>query len=220
MAVIQMKKLSFLLGVLVFIFLNISSLNAKTPAEDLFGKMEQHLRQLRSLEVVYIAEGEAFPEGGQTGRMVWTRPDGFFHDSPEWTLAQHGDERWRYLKAQQTLILEDVREDDPLMPEQVLFALGRDVEPEALEAEPSVGDASKLTLRAAVEEESSSIWLWVREGAVAPFKLAWPLADGTIVTYRIETWREDIVVEDSLFVPPEAKQVINFRQSKESGGTR
>jgi len=197
-----------------------AGVRAATPAEDLFAKMEHHLRQLSSLEVVYKAEGEAFPESGQAGRMVWTRPDGFFHDTPEWTLAQRGEERWRYLKAQQTLILEDVREDDPLMPEQVLFALGRDVEPGALETDPSEENASKLTLIAALEEGSSSIWLWLNEGSITPFRLAWPLADGTVVTYRIEAWHEDILAPDSLFRPPEASHVINFRQSKESEGAR
>ncbi len=193
---------------------------AATPADDLYAKMERHLRQLRSLEVIYKAEGAAFPEGGQAGRMVWRRPDGFFHNTPEWALAQRGSERWRYLKAQQTLILEDVHEDDPLMPEQVLFALGKSVAPEGLETDSTEENASKLTVAAALDEESRTIWLWMKEGSLTPFKMSWPLADGTVVSYRVEAWHENILAPDSLFLPPEASHVINFRQSKESGGTR
>lgn len=193
---------------------------ASTPAEDLFARMEHHLRGIGSLEVTYTAEGEAFSESGQTGRMIWTRPDGFFHDTPEWTLAQQGKERWRYLKQQQTLILEDVREDDPLLPEQVLFALRQDIKQESLETDPTEENTQKLTLGMTFEEETSSVWIWLRSGSITPFRLAWPSADGTIITYRIDAWRENVPIDENLFRPPTAEHVINFRPSKNSGGLK
>jgi outer membrane lipoprotein-sorting protein len=214
-----MRRRFFLL-IIILVSSTGGMASASTPAEDLFAKMEHHLRGISSLEVTYKAEGEAFPEGGQSGRMVWTRPDGFFHDTPEWMLAQRGTERWRYLKEQQTLILEDVREDDPLLPEQVLFTLRQDVKPEALETDPSEGNASKLTLRMTVEDEVGSIWLWLRKDSVTPFRLAWAGTEGTIITYRIDTWNENVPVEESLFQTPKAEHVINFRLSKDSGGLK
>ncbi|MBM3324503.1 MAG: hypothetical protein FJY66_02415 [Calditrichaeota bacterium] len=199
---------------LFFLVLGFSCAQASTPAEDLFARMERHLQKLKSLEVVYRAEGAAFPEGGQSGRMIWVRPDGFYHDTPEWTLAQRGRERWRYLKNQQTLILEDVRPDEPLLPEQVLFAMREDVEPETLEVEQEEGSAHKLTLRATSDNAEGLISLWLRQGAVSPCKLSWPLVDGSIVSYRVESWREDMPVDDALFIAPQTEHLIDFRENK------
>lgn len=188
--------------------------SAGTPAEELFDKMERHLRRLGSLEVVYTAEGTAFPDSGLRGRMLWVRPGSFYHDTPEWTLAQRGNERWRHLKGQQTLILESVRADEPLLPEQVLFALRRDVEPETLETDPEEAGAHKLTLRTIGESGEGHLWLWLRRDAVTPFKLAWPIPDGTLVAYRVESWRERVHVEDDLFTPPRAEHVIDWRPAR------
>jgi hypothetical protein len=187
---------------------------AGTPAEELFDKMERHLRQLGSLEVIYTTEGPAFPDSGYRGRMLWVRPGGFYHDTPEWTLAQRGDDRWRYLKNQQTLILESVREDEPLLPEQVLFALRRDVQPDSLEIDPSEDGAHKLTLTASGESGEGVLWLWFHGDAVTPFKLAWPLPDGTLAAYRVQSWRERVHVDDDLFVPPRVDHVIDWRIPK------
>ncbi|MFH1010901.1 MAG: hypothetical protein V1784_06680 [bacterium] len=208
-----MRKCIILFAMFVFACVAFSK-EAATPAEDLFTKTERHLQKLKSLEVVYGAEGAAFPEGGQSGRMVWVRPDGFYHDTPEWTMAQRGRERWRYLKEQQTLILEDVRAEEPLLPEQVFFALREDVKPETLEADPEEGGAHKLTLRATAENSEGMIWLWLRQGAVTPFKLAWPLVDGSVITYRVESWQEEMPVDNALFVAPQTEHVIDFRENK------
>lgn len=190
------------------------SIYAGTPAEELFDKMERHLRQLGSLEVIYAAEGPAFPDSGYRGRMLWVRPGGFYHDTPEWTLAQRGDDRWRYLKKQQTLILESVRTDEPMLPEQVLFALRRDVVPDTLEIDPSEDGAHKLTLNVSGESGEGALWLWFRGDAVTPFKLAWPLPDGMLAAYRIQSWRERVHVDDDLFVPPRVDHVIDWRMPK------
>lgn len=203
----------FALAILLTIVL-AASVYAGTPAEELFGKMERHLRELGSLEVVYTVEGIAFPDSGYRGRMLWVRQGGFYHDTPEWTLAQRGDDRWRYLKNQQTLILESVRGDEPLLPEQVLFALRRDVEPGTLETDPTEDGAHKLTLITSDESGEGNLWLWFRGDAITPFKLAWPLPDGTLAAYRVQSWRERVRVDDDLFTPPRVEHVIDWRVAK------
>jgi outer membrane lipoprotein-sorting protein len=208
-----MRNRSVLIAIF-FLASAVASAEAATPADELFAKMERHLRNLDSLQVIYRAEGAAFPEGGESGTMVWVRPDGFYHDTPEWTLAQRGRERWRYLRDQQTLILEDVRPDEPLLPEQVLFELRRDVEPETVETDSVEEGALKLTLKETGEDQPGHIWLWMRPESVTPFKLSWPLADGTMVTYRVESWRENAPVSDTLFDAPQTENVIDFREDK------
>jgi outer membrane lipoprotein-sorting protein len=209
----DMRNRSVLLAIFLFAFAVVPG-RAATPAQDLFAKMERHLRDLNSLQVTYQAEGAAFPEGGERGTMVWVRPDGFYHDTPEWTLAQRGRERWRYLKDQQTLILEDVRPDEPLLPEQVLFELRQDVEPETVETDSGEAGALKLTLSETGENEPGHVWLWMRPESVTPFKLSWPLADGTIVIYRVESWQENAPANDALFDAPHTENVIDFREGK------
>ncbi len=194
----------------------VPCLYAGTPAEQRFDKMERHLRELQSLEVHYTAEGEAFADSALGGRMVWIRPDRFYHDTPEWTLAQHGDEKWRYLKGQSTLILETVRDDDPQLPEEVLFALNEEVAAETLAIDPAESGAHKLTLKTTNEQATGEFWLWLHADSDQPLKIAWRLPDGTVAAYRVETWRENISVDDGLFTRPDASETIDFRLKKET----
>ncbi len=194
----------------------VPCLYAGTPAQERFEKMERHLRELPSLEVRYTAEGEVFADSALNGRMVWIRPDRFYHDTPEWTLSQHGDERWRYLKSQSTLILETVRDDDPQLPEEVLFALNEDVTAETLAIDPAESGAHKLTLHATNEQTADEFWLWLQTDSDQPLKIAWRLPDGTIAAYRVESWRENIAVDDGLFTRPEANEIIDFRLKTET----
>ena len=194
----------------------VPCLLAGTPAEQRFDKMERHLRELQSLEVRYTAEGEVFADSALGGRMVWIRPDKFYHDTPEWTFAQHGGEKWRYLKSQSTLILETVQGDDPQLPEEVLFALHEDVTAETLAIDPAESGAHKLILKATNEQAANEFWLWLHIDSDQPLKIAWRLPDGTVAAYRVETWRENISVDDGLFVRPDASETIDFRLKKET----
>ncbi|MBU1937246.1 hypothetical protein KKG05_07595 [bacterium] len=194
----------------------VPCLQAGTPAQERFDKMERHLRELQSLEVRYTAEGESFADSALEGRMVWIRPDRFYHDTPEWTLSQRGDEKWRYLKKQNTVILETVRDDDPQLPEEVLFALNEDVTAETLTVDPAESGAYKLTLHATNEQTVDEFWLWLQADSDRPLKIAWRLPDGTIAAYRVESWRENIAVDDGLFTRPEANETIDFRLKKET----
>jgi outer membrane lipoprotein-sorting protein len=189
-------------------------LHAGTPAQERFDKMERHLRGLQTLEVRYTAEGEIFADSALKGRMVWARPDRFYHDTPEWALAQIGDEKWRYLKGQNTLILETVRDDDAQLPEDVLFALKEDVTAETLTVDSSESGAHKLTLHSSNEQTADDFWLWLQANSDRPLKIAWRLPDGTIAAYRVESWRENISVDDGLFIRPEANETIDFRVKK------
>lgn len=212
-----MKRFVHLGSTLFLIGILSGHLHAGTPAEKLFGEMEHHLRQLHSLELHYTMEGSA-DDSMFSGCMIWVRPDTFYHDTPEWTLAQTAENCWRYLKNQQTLILEDIRSSETQSPEEILFALREDVEPETLEIDPAENGAQKLTLRTSEEQIGGHLWVWINENATRPFKLAWPLPDGTIAAYRVVSWREEIDVDNSLFAPPEAVQIIDFRPSKGGKG--
>ena len=183
---------------------------APSPAK-LYSDLEHHLQSLKSLEVTYEAEGTAMANGSVSGRLVWVKPDKFLHETPEWTLGETGTDQWRYLKAQNTVILESSAGDDRWTPEGVLFDLGKSFRPESVEEE---GDGTLLLiLRSSDANIPGDATLEFPSESKVPSKLTFRLADGTETSYRINDWKENQKYDGATFKAPQvpAENVIDFR---------
>lgn len=178
----------------------------------LYRSLERHLQSLKSLEIHYRAEG-ATPEGAVTGRMIFQKPDKFFHDTPEWTLCEVGTEQWRYLKQQTTLILEKA-EAREWLPETLLLNLGRNLEPAMLlSAENGV---RTLKLTSSDPSAPAEVDLRFAAGQSVPSSIHYTLEDGSSVHYELEQWMENAPPPATLFEAPDvpAEQRIDFRAAK------
>ncbi len=183
---------------------------ASSPAK-LYSDLERHLQSLKTLEVRYEASGSTMPDGSLAGRMVWVKPDKFLHDTPEWTLGESGESQWRFLRAQNTLILETSDEGDRWTPEGVLFDLGKSFRPESVE-ELSGGSLS-LKLASQDPNFAGNVLLTFPPGARVPSRLEFRLADGSVTSYQITEWVENQEYEEELFAAPDVpkENVIDFR---------
>ncbi len=188
---------------------------APSPAK-LYSDLERHLQSLKALELTYEAQGSAMSDGGVSGRLVWVKPNRFLHETPEWTLAETGKQQWRYLKAQNTLILENSKPNERWTPEGVLFDLGKSFRPENVDEQ---GDGTReLKLVSTDPNLPGDAVLEFPPESRLPVQIEFHLADGTTITYRITDWTENGKYDDALFTAPDvpAENVIDFRQS-ESG---
>ena len=184
---------------------------ARTDAERLCDDLERRLQSLKSLEILYEADagnaaGESVP-----GRMVWLRPNHFYHDTPEWTLCETESEQWRHLKESQTLIRERASEDGRWSLESMLFNLRDEFRPTALD---DLGDGGRaLSLEARDSDMAGTAVLTFASGEVVPSALEFLTADGSVSYYRVVEWRENPDVGESLFDPPSvpAENVLDFR---------
>jgi outer membrane lipoprotein-sorting protein len=184
---------------------------AAPDATQLFGELERRLQALKSLEIQYQATTD---EGGNdtvAGRMVWMKPDRFLHDTPEWTLCETGNEQWRLLKGQQTLIRENVAEKDDFQPETILFNMSRSLKPKSL----TVGGAGERVLRMESSNPQAPGYAVLEFPAHddIPSMLEFQQADGTPLRYQITRWNENVQPDPSLFTPPSVppENVIDFR---------
>jgi outer membrane lipoprotein-sorting protein len=185
---------------------------AAAPAEELYSALEQRLHALKSLEIRYEAMGEAVEGRQLAGRLLWVRPERFFHDTPEWSLCEVGAERWRYLKSQNTLIREDVRDDQSAwLPDEMLFNLRRSFRPRALD---KTADGRRvLHLEPADPAMGGEAALEFAAGESRPDALDFVSPDGQSLRYRFVTWRENVGVDSSVFSPPDVppEKVMDFR---------
>ena len=185
---------------------------AATPADELYSALERRLQALQSLEIRYEAEGEAVDGGQLAGRLLWGKPERFFHETPEWSLCEVGAERWRYLKTQNTLIREDVRDDQSAwLPDEMLFNLRRSFRASAL-AETD-GGRRVLHLQPADPAMGGEAALEFAAGSSRPDALEFTSPDGTSLRYRIATWGENVSIDSSVFSPPNVppENVMDFR---------
>ena len=183
---------------------------APSPAK-LYSDLERHLQSLKALEVTYEADGTAMQEGAVSGRMVWVRPDNFLNETPEWTLGETHHGQWRYLKTQNTLILESKQNEERWSPESILFDLSKSFRPESVEEQ---GDGTLvLMLRSSDANVPGDVSLEFPPESKVPVELQFRLADGTVTTYRITAWKENQKYDDALFTAPEVPQenIIDFR---------
>jgi hypothetical protein len=145
--------------------------------------------------------------------MVWLKPDKFYHDTPEWTLCEHDGEQWRFLKAQNTLILEPSEERDWL-PETMLLNLSKDLNAESLEMQAD----GRMMLHLASDDPTApqGVVLEFAAGSKQPDVIRYIQPDGADVKYGITEWNEKSTPSASLFdsptVPPE--NLIDFRLTK------
>ena len=185
---------------------------AITPAEQTYATLEQRLQALKSLEIQYEAETAAVEGQLITGRMVWIRPDRFFHDTPEWSLCETGREQWRHLKEQNTLIREDVRDNQSeWLPEEVLFNLRETFRASGMTDSEDGRRVLRLEpVDATIGGEAS---LEFPTNKPIPDALQFTSPDGTQLRYRIISWRENIGVDTLLFSPPDVpvENIIDFR---------
>jgi hypothetical protein len=197
---------------LAVLLLAACPLFAATPADELYSALERRLHTLQSLEIRYEAEGEAVEGGELAGRLLWVKPERFYHETPEWSLCEVGAERWRYLKTQNTLIREDVRDDQSAwLPDEVLFNLRRSFR--AGELDEMDGGGRVLHLQPIDPAMGGEAVLEFAAGSSRPDALEFTSPDGTSLRYRITTWRENVGIDSSLFSPPNVppENVMDFR---------
>lgn len=210
-SILWMKTKYLITGVMSCVFAGIA---APSPAK-LCSDLERHLRSLRSLEVRYEAEGTTIANGGISGHLIWTRPDKFYHDTPEWTLCEIGSEQWRHLKTQNTLIREVSNTREQWTPEHVLFDLGKNFRPASVDERDD--GARVLWLASSDANVSGNVTLVFPPGSRVPDQIHIQMPDETETDYFLVEWNENIVVDSGLFAPPEvpAENVIDFRAAKE-----
>ena len=185
---------------------------ANKTAEEFYSSVERHLRSLPSLEIGYRASGPDFPEGGIEGRLVFRRPDGFYHDTPEWTQCETGSVQWRYLKEQETLLIEDAEGRSEWTPEAVLLSLNRELAPFDIVAQEN-GD-TLLILDAVSEQVSGQVDMVFAANKRVPKEIEFKGDDGIGSRYEILMWNETVDLDSSLFIPPAVpnENRIDFRQ--------
>jgi outer membrane lipoprotein-sorting protein len=176
----------------------------------LYVSLEQRLQALKSLEIQYQAAGSA-GDNVVEGRMIWIKPDRFYHDTPEWTVCQTGDEQWRYLKKQNTLIREAASEQSEYSPQNVLFNLEKNFRATGLDEAPDGHRILKLeTLK---KDEPGGISIEFPRHKSIPDALTFVQPDGSTVRYVVTRWDENVKPDPSLFAPPAvpAENLIDFR---------
>jgi outer membrane lipoprotein-sorting protein len=190
-----------------------TNLLAATPAETLYSNVEQHLHSLKTLEIRYEAVGAALPNGSLEGRMIWSKPNLFYHETPEWTLCETGDSEWRYLKTQNTLIWEDSKDQSTFMPENLLFVLSKDVQAESLEEKEN--GLRLLTIKTSSSDNAGKMTMELPAGSLKPERISFIQADGSKIQYRIRQWNESIKIDSALLIPPEvpSENRIDFRRA-------
>ncbi|MBK6910677.1 MAG: hypothetical protein IPH10_07040 [bacterium] len=188
-----------------------SRLLAASAAEEYYAAVERHLRSLPSLEIGYRAKGPEFPEAGLEGRLAFRRPDGFYHDTPEWTHCEVNGEQWRLLKEQVTLLLEDAEGRAGWTPEVVLLSLNRELSPYDLVSQAD-GD-TLLVLDAASAQVSGQVNMLFAPNRRVPKRIEFVGDEGVTSSYEILMWHEAVTLDSSLFAPPAvpAENVIDFR---------
>jgi len=187
-----------------------AQLFAASSGEQLAASLERHLQSLKSLEIQYQAAGAA---DGKTieGRMILVKPNRFYHDTPEWTVCRTGDEQWRYLKAQNTLIIEPASQDYTVSPQSALFNLERDFHVVGLDTLAS-GDR-ELKLEPVKSNVTGELTLDFPSGASIPNALGFTSPDGGVLHYTISRWDENVKLDASLFTPPSVppENRVDFR---------
>jgi hypothetical protein len=198
---------------LLLLLINASLILAGTgsEAERWRADLEQRLQSLNSLEIRYEAQGTALDQGTLEGRMIWIRPDRFYHDTPEWTLCEAGGEQWRLLKAQNTLIREAVPPSGGFLPEDVLFNLRNGYRATGLEKREDGGQT--LSLEPEDRDAPAEVTLGFARGRRVPDALQFRGPDGAVIRYWIVSWEENLKPDSSLFEPPRVppENVIDFR---------
>ena len=184
-----MRVRVLLISVLAYV---IAGYAQPSPAK-LYSDLERHLQSLKSLDLEYEATGTNVADGGVAGRMVWSRPDKFYHDAPEWTLCEIGRERWRFLKTQNTLIRERAEKDERWTPESVLFDLGKSFR--AASADEAVDGTRTLRLHSNDASVTGEVTLEFRPRERVPDLIRFQVADGTVTEYRITNWEENVPVD-------------------------
>ncbi len=183
---------------------------ASPDAAQLYSALERRLQALKSLEIQYQATADGGGDDIVSGRMVWLKPDRFLHDTPEWTFCEVGDEQWRLLKGQQTLIRERVTEKDDFQPETILFNMSRSLKPKSL----TVGAAGERILRLESGNPQAPGYAVLEFPARedVPSLLEFLQADGTTLRYQITRWDENVQPDPTLFTPPNVppENVIDF----------
>lgn len=185
---------------------------ANKAAEDYYSTVERHLRSLPSLEIGYRATGPDFPKEGLEGRIVFQRPSGFYHDTPEWTLCESGAEQWRYLKEQQTLLLETAEGRSDWSPEVVLLSLNRELVPFDL-VKTASGDTT-LVLDAMSAQVSGQVEMTFAANKRVPKEISFKDDEGNNTShYEILMWHESVKLDSGLFLAPAvpAENKIDFR---------
>lgn len=173
--------------------------------------MERHLRSLPSLEIGYRATGDELPPEGIEGRLAFRRPDAFFHDTPEWTHCEVGGEQWRYLKKQQTLMLETAEGRSDWSPESVLLSIDKQLAPHELE--PQTNGDTVLILDAVSDQVSGQVEMRFRPNTRVPSEILFKNVEGVGSRYEILMWHESVQIDSNLFVPPAVpdENRIDFR---------
>ena len=194
--------------------LSFRILPAAESADQLYANLEHRLQSVKSLEIRYQAVQSGLADV-TAGRMIWIRPDRFYHDTPEWTLCETKGEQWRLLKQQQTLIREKSPADGEWLGEQVLFNLQRRFRAVSLDVLPDKRRALHLQSTDAAQPGVADVEF--AAGESVPDVLRFAEADGRQMEYRITEWTENGTADPSLFetpiVPPE--NIIDFRQASE-----
>lgn len=204
-------------SVIVALLLAALPLFAASPAEELYSALERRLHALNTLDIRYEAVGEAVEGRQLAGRLLWVKPGHFLHDTPEWSLCELGAERWRYLKAQNTLIREDIRDDQSeWLPDEVLFNLRQSFRARGLKE--IEGGRRVLHLQPADEAVSGEATLEFAAGSSRPDALAFTSPDGQSLRYLLVTWSENVSVDSSEFSPPDVppENVMDFRGAGQS----
>ncbi len=200
--------------VAILVFGGTSHCIARTPGEQLYADLERHLQSTKSLELKYSASGTALTDGPLVGRMVFLRPAQFLHETPEWTLCESGADEWRYLKAQNTLILERVVEREDWSPEAMLLNLRTELRAKDLTKRE---DGTRILYLASDDASApQTIVLEFARNALVPNVLRFEQIDGTSAVYQIDEWTENQEIDDALFLPPEVpdENRIDFRFDK------
>jgi hypothetical protein len=202
---------------LLAILILVSAALAETSADKLYGNLEQRLQSLISLEIRYQAEGGALADSVLSGRMIWVKPDRFYHETPEWILCQTDSEDWRYLKTQKTLIRENARAQSEWGPETVLFHLGKNFRLGAMDVD--VDGRRTLTLNSTDSEMPGDVILEFPPKGDTPDELDFHEPDGSLIHYRLTRWIENVQPDNAFFNPPPVPpaNVIDFRGA---GGSR
>jgi len=186
-------------------------LYAASPAETLCHQLERHLQSLQSLELRYEADGPGAGDEGASGRIVWVKPDRFLHDTPGWTLCEIGDEQWRYLKQQNTLIRERVVKGSEWRPEDILFHASSRFRPVTLEERED--GARVVTLHSETPNVPGEGILEFGAEGFRPTILTVLPPDGADIRYVITEWIENAEPEAALFDAPDVspENLIDFR---------
>ncbi len=188
----------------------VSGAFATPDPRPLYASLEQRLQALKSLEIQYRAVGLAGDDAVE-GRMIWIKPDRFYHDTPEWTVCQTGEEQWRYLKGQQTLIREAANEQSEFSPQNVLFDLKKSFR--AASVEQGADGRRVLKLESLKPDVPGGVTVEFPANGNVPDALVFSQPDGSNVRYTINRWDENVKPDPVLFAPPDVppENLIDFR---------